>query len=97
MATAHQPRLDPFLDHEFYCGLGSNSNRVFDMSLLLNRNADKAEVIHNKMILWYCFVEKFDVSPFSSMVLSVLPEEMSQIEEDNRSLICNINIIAVHA
>lgn len=41
----------------------------------LNKNDDKEEVILNKILQFY-FVGKFNVSPFESMPVSVLPEVM---------------------
>jgi hypothetical protein len=51
--------------------------------MLLNENGNKAKVIRNKILRFY-FVEEFDVFPFASMALSVLPDVMSQIEEENK-------------
>jgi hypothetical protein len=54
--------------------------------LKLNRNEDKDEVKHQKIFAFY-FVGKFDVSPFLTMPVSVLPEVMSQIEGNKLSAI----------
>jgi len=54
-----------------------------EQCLQLNRNEDKDEVKHQKIFAFY-FVGKFDVSPFLTMPVSVLPEVMSQIEGRNK-------------
>lgn len=51
---------------------------------LLFCDRNKAKVIRKKILRYY-FVGEFDVSPFSNMAISVLPEIMSQIDEDKRS------------
>jgi hypothetical protein len=51
--------------------------------LLLNENADKTKVIRNKILGFY-FVGEFDLSPFSGMAVSVLPEVMIQIAEEHK-------------
>ena len=49
----------------------------------LNRNEDKAEVTRNKILQFY-FVGEFDLSPFSNMAVSVLPEVLSRIEATDK-------------
>jgi hypothetical protein len=44
---------------------------------------DKDKVKHEKIFAFY-FVGTFDVSPFMTMPVSVLPEVMSQIEGRNK-------------
>ena len=51
--------------------------------LELNKNANKSEVIHSK-ILQYYFVGDFDVGPFTSMPISVAVELMGQIKGDGK-------------
>jgi hypothetical protein len=43
--------------------------------LMINRNPDKNKVVRDKILRFY-FVDEFDVSQFSNMTLSVLPEVM---------------------
>eukprot|EP00956_Cyclotella_meneghiniana_P001451 scaffold1607_cov54-Cyclotella_meneghiniana.AAC.2 len=50
--------------------------------LKLNKNANKEEVIRKKIARYY-FTGKFDISPFTKMSVSVLPEVLSLIEGDN--------------
>lgn len=58
--------------------------------LKLNKNEDKAKVIHDKILRFY-FVEEFDVSPFSNMALSVLPTIISHIKgNDRQTAICRL-------
>jgi hypothetical protein len=47
--------------------------------LELNENEDKAQVVRHKILRFY-FTGQYDVSPFVSMPLSVLPEVISQIK-----------------
>jgi hypothetical protein len=54
-----------------------------EQCLLINENDDESEVIRNKILRFY-FAGSFDVSPFSRMAISVLPEVMSQIAEENQ-------------
>jgi hypothetical protein len=58
-------------------------SRFARQCLGLNKNTNKAEVIRNKIFGFY-FVEDFDVSPFLSMAVSVLPEVLSQIKRTNK-------------
>jgi hypothetical protein len=62
---------------------GGRRTKVAEQCLQLNKNIEKAAVIRNKVLGFY-FCGKFDVSPFSGMALSVLPEVMSQIDEENK-------------
>jgi hypothetical protein len=48
-----------------------------------NKKEDKAKVIGNKILRFY-FVGEFDISPFSNMALSILPEVVSRIEGDGK-------------
>jgi hypothetical protein len=68
-----------------YISIDGELSAFTEECLLLNMDENKAEVIRNK-ILQYYFVAKFDVSPFSNMALSILPEVMNQIEEDDDKL-----------
>jgi hypothetical protein len=62
----------------------SNLSTFAEQLLALNVSVDKAKVIRSKTQRFY-FAGEFDVSPFSTMPLSVLPE-MSRIQEnDNQS------------
>lgn len=54
-----------------------------DQCLELNMNENKAKVVRDKIFQFY-FAGEFDVSPFSNMAVSVLPEVMSQIKGDNK-------------
>jgi hypothetical protein len=54
-------------------------SRMAKECLELNKDLNKTQVICNKIFRFY-FVGEFDVSPFSNMVVSVLPEVVSQIE-----------------
>lgn len=47
--------------------------------LVLNENGNKMKVIRDKILRFY-FVGDFDVSQFSNLALSVLPDVVSQIE-----------------
>jgi hypothetical protein len=51
--------------------------------LALNKNTNKAKVIRDKILGLY-FVGEFDLSPFSTMALSVIPEIMSQIQAKDK-------------
>jgi hypothetical protein len=62
---------------------GNAPSALAKQCLWLNKCVDKAKVICNKILLFY-FVGEFDVSPFSGMSASVLPEVMSQIEGSER-------------
>lgn len=61
------------------------ANKRYELSpfaekcLALNRNQEKVKVIRDKIRHFYLVCE-FDVTPFSSMTVSVLPEAMSQIQ-----------------
>eukprot|EP00956_Cyclotella_meneghiniana_P032355 scaffold88504_cov41-Cyclotella_meneghiniana.AAC.1 len=50
--------------------------------LKLNKTANKNEVIRNKIARYY-FIGDFDMSPFIDMPVSVLPEVLNLIEEDD--------------
>jgi hypothetical protein len=50
-----------------------------EQCLVFNQNDDKDKVIRDKISHFY-FVGEFDVAPFSSMAVSVLPEVVSQIQ-----------------
>jgi hypothetical protein len=57
---------------------------LFTMRCLsLNKNTNKVKVIRYKIFCFY-FVEDFDVAPFSSMAISVVPKVMSQIRKENK-------------
>jgi hypothetical protein len=49
-----------------------------------NDNSDKKEMAIRNKILQFYFVGEFDVSPFDSMHISVLPEVMGQIEGNDK-------------
>lgn len=51
--------------------------------LELNENPDKAEVTRNKILQFY-LVGEFDLTPFSNMAVSVLPEVLSQIARTDK-------------
>ncbi|KAL7502391.1 hypothetical protein ACHAXN_000361 [Cyclotella atomus] len=51
--------------------------------LELNSNEDKTQVARNKILRYY-FVEDFDVTPFTKMPMSVVPEVISQIRSDTK-------------
>ena len=58
---------------------------TFDMvldCLEKNKNANKQEVTRKKVARYY-FVGKFDISPFADMPVTLIPEVLSLIEEDN--------------
>lgn len=62
-------------------------SRMAKQCLLLNynhrANHNKAQVIRNKILRFY-FVGEFNVDPFATIALSVLPEVMSRIHQENR-------------
>jgi hypothetical protein len=61
-----------------------------EQCLKLNQNKNKAQVVRHKILQFY-FVGNFDLSPFSSMAVSVLPEVVSGIDgKDNLSAIYRI-------
>jgi hypothetical protein len=62
---------------------GSGHSNLTQQCLQINKNVDKAAVKRKKILRFY-FVGQFDVSPFSSMTLSILPEVMTKIEEENK-------------
>jgi hypothetical protein len=57
---------------------------IFHEELLeLNKDKDKAQVVRNKILKYY-FVGDFDVTPFTNLPLSILPEVTSQIRSDTK-------------
>jgi hypothetical protein len=51
--------------------------------LELNAEEDKTQVVRNKILKHY-FVNDFDVTPFTNMPVSVVPEMISQIRSDTK-------------
>lgn len=51
--------------------------------LELNSNVDKAQVVRNKILKYYC-VGDFDMTPFENMSVSVVPEVISRIKSDTK-------------
>jgi hypothetical protein len=57
---------------------------IIEDSLILNENSNKNKVIREK-IAWYYFVGDFDVSPLSSLPVSVLPSVLVMIKGLDRA------------
>jgi hypothetical protein len=57
---------------------GHTLSKLANKCLELNKNENKTQVVRHKILQFY-FVGKYDVYPFISMPLSVLPEVISQI------------------
>jgi hypothetical protein len=68
----------------------SNSNHTlhglsvdYELSTLTQQCLEKTKVARDKIFRFY-FVGEFAISPFSGMAISVLPEVMSRIAEQNK-------------
>jgi hypothetical protein len=62
---------------------GQCTSSKLQQCLLLNENENKNEVTRDKILRFY-FVGDFDLSPFSTMAVSVIPEVMSQIQAKDK-------------
>jgi hypothetical protein len=62
---------------------GHDPSRFAIQCLNLNKNGDKTKVIRDKIRQFY-FVGEYNISPFTNMPLSILPEVMSSIKGNDK-------------